>query len=137
MKILLVAEQREGKLLGSVSDLLGFAQKLGAESVMFLVGSETDIPKFNGTLYLADVAACGECARYRHIPAAQVARNDAAYVKVIVRARCWHVCAVADDDVARPVRERVANLRTDAHVVVAERHMQERVLTQERVEVAE
>ena len=60
MKILLIAEQREGKLLGSTSDLLAFAQKLGAESAMFLVGSETDIPKFNGTLYLADVKSCGE-----------------------------------------------------------------------------
>ena len=60
MKTLLIAEQREGKLLGSTSDLLAFARKLGAESAMFLVGSETDIPKFNGTLYLADVTTCGE-----------------------------------------------------------------------------
>ena len=60
MKILLIAEQREGKLLGSTSDLLAFAKNLGAESAMFLVGSETDIPKFNGTLYLADVKSCGE-----------------------------------------------------------------------------
>jgi electron transfer flavoprotein alpha subunit len=60
MKILLIAEQREGKLLGSTSDLLAFAQKLGAESAMFLVGGETDIPKFTGSLYLADVKSCGE-----------------------------------------------------------------------------
>jgi electron transfer flavoprotein alpha subunit len=60
MKILLVAEQREGKLQGSVSDLLAFAQKLGAESAMFLVGSESELPKFSGTLYLADAKACGE-----------------------------------------------------------------------------
>jgi electron transfer flavoprotein alpha subunit len=60
MKILLIAEQREGKLLGSTSDLLAFAEKLGAESAMFLVGSDTDIPKFTGTLYLADVKNCGE-----------------------------------------------------------------------------
>jgi electron transfer flavoprotein alpha subunit len=46
--------------LGSTNDLLAFAEKLGAESAMFLVGSETDIPKFTGTIYLADVADCGE-----------------------------------------------------------------------------
>jgi electron transfer flavoprotein alpha subunit len=60
MKILLVAEYREGKLQGSVYDLIAFAKKLGAESAMFLVGSESDLPKFDGTLYLADVKACGE-----------------------------------------------------------------------------
>jgi electron transfer flavoprotein alpha subunit len=60
MKTLLVAEQREGKLQGSVGDLIAFAKKIGAESAMFLVGSETDLPKFEGTVYLADVKACGE-----------------------------------------------------------------------------
>ena len=50
MKTLLIAEQREGKLLGSTNDLLAFAEKLGAESAMFLVGSETDIPKFTGKI---------------------------------------------------------------------------------------
>jgi electron transfer flavoprotein alpha subunit len=60
MKILLVAEYREGKLQGSVSDLMAFAGKLGAESAMFLVGSESDLPKFTGTLYLADVKTYGE-----------------------------------------------------------------------------
>jgi electron transfer flavoprotein alpha subunit len=60
MKILLVAEYREGKLQGSAYDLIAFAKKLGAESAMFLVGSESDLPKFDGTLYLADVKACGE-----------------------------------------------------------------------------
>jgi electron transfer flavoprotein alpha subunit len=60
MKLLLVAECREGKLQGSAYDLIAFAKKLGAESAMFLVGSESDLPKFAGTLYLADVKACGE-----------------------------------------------------------------------------
>ena len=60
MKTLLVAEQREGKLQGSAYDLIAFAKKIGAESAMFMVGSETDLPKFAGTLYLADVKACGE-----------------------------------------------------------------------------
>ena len=48
MKTLLVAEYREGKLLGCVSELMAFAKKLGAESVMFLAGSENALPKFAG-----------------------------------------------------------------------------------------
>ena len=60
MKTLLVAEYREGKLQGGVYDLIAFAKKVGAESAMFLVGSESELPKFEGTLYLADAATCGE-----------------------------------------------------------------------------
>jgi len=60
MKLLLVGEYREGKLQGSVNDLMAFAQKMGAESAMFLVGTEGDVPKYAGTLYLADVKKCGE-----------------------------------------------------------------------------
>ena len=60
MKTLLVAEYREGKLLNCAGELMAFAEKLGAESVMFLVGSENDLPKFQGKLYLADAATCGE-----------------------------------------------------------------------------
>lgn len=60
MKLLLVAEYREGKLQGSANDLMAFAGKMGAESAMFLVGTEADVPKFEGTLYLADVQSCGE-----------------------------------------------------------------------------
>jgi electron transfer flavoprotein alpha subunit len=60
MKTLLVAEYREGKLQSSVNDLMAFAKKVGSDSTMFLVGSETDLPKFQGTLYLADIKNCGE-----------------------------------------------------------------------------
>jgi electron transfer flavoprotein alpha subunit len=60
MKTLLVAEYREGKLLGSGGELMAFAKNLGAESAMFLVGDEADLPKFAGKLYLADVKAAGE-----------------------------------------------------------------------------
>ena len=60
MKILLVAEYRDGKLLGSSTELVGFAEKMAAESVMVLVGTEASLPSYGGKLYLADVAACGE-----------------------------------------------------------------------------
>lgn len=60
MKILLVAEYRDGKILGSNNDLVGFAEKMGAESVMVLVGDAAVLPPYNGKIYLADVAVCGE-----------------------------------------------------------------------------
>jgi electron transfer flavoprotein alpha subunit len=60
MKTLLIAEYREGKLLDTTYELLGFSQQLGADSALFLVGSEGQLPAFGGTLYLADATACGE-----------------------------------------------------------------------------
>ncbi len=60
MKALLVGEYREGKLLDSSYELFGFANQLGAESVMLLTGSESQLPAYGGTLYLADAAQCGE-----------------------------------------------------------------------------
>lgn len=60
MKILLVAEYRDGKLLGSAYELIAFAQKMAADSVMFLVGSEAALPSYDGRLYLADAGVCGE-----------------------------------------------------------------------------
>ncbi len=60
MKTLLIAEYREGKLQGCNSELIAFADKTGAESVMFLVGDEADLPGYQGTLYLADVDDFGE-----------------------------------------------------------------------------
>jgi electron transfer flavoprotein alpha subunit len=60
MKTLLIGEYREGKLLDTSYELFGFAAQLGAETAMFLVGSETQLPAFGGMLYLADAAQCGE-----------------------------------------------------------------------------
>ena len=60
MKVLLIAESRDGKLLGSCYELMAFAEKMGAESAMFLVGSDSALPQYAGKLYLADAAAAGE-----------------------------------------------------------------------------
>jgi len=60
MKIVLVAESRDGKVLGGTYELLAFAEKLGGEAAMFLAGSDSNLPKFGGKLYLADAAAVGE-----------------------------------------------------------------------------
>ncbi|SDO63535.1 electron transfer flavoprotein subunit alpha/FixB family protein [Desulforhopalus singaporensis] len=60
MKLLLVAESREGKLLNSSYELVAFARELGADTAMFLVGAEGDLPAYDGTLYLADSGTAGE-----------------------------------------------------------------------------
>ncbi len=59
MKIMLIAEQRNGHLQDSYSELLAFAEQMGAELSMFLVGGK-ELPKFVGTLYLADSNTYGE-----------------------------------------------------------------------------
>ena len=60
MKLLLVAEYREGKVLGCVGELVGFAEKTGSDHVMFIVGSQSDLPQYGGKLYVADSTAYGE-----------------------------------------------------------------------------
>ncbi len=60
MKTLLIGEYREGKLLESTYELLSFAAQLNADTAMLLVGSESQLPAYAGTLYLADIATCGE-----------------------------------------------------------------------------
>ena len=60
MKMLLVAEYRQKKLLENYTELLAFAGQFGAECAMFLVGDDAELPKFAGKLYLADVATYGE-----------------------------------------------------------------------------
>jgi electron transfer flavoprotein alpha subunit len=60
MKTLLIGEYREGKLLDSTYELFGFAAQIGADTAMLLVGSESQLPAYSGTLYLADAVTCGE-----------------------------------------------------------------------------
>ena len=60
MKVLLVAEYRDGRVLGSSYELAGFARGLGGEQVMVMIGDEKTLPAYSGRLYLADAASCGE-----------------------------------------------------------------------------
>lgn len=60
MKILLVAEYRDGKILGTSAELVEFAARMGAEAAMFLVATKDALPAFSGRLYLADVVQAGE-----------------------------------------------------------------------------
>jgi electron transfer flavoprotein alpha subunit len=78
MKALLVCEYREGRLLDSSYELLGFAGKEGAEAVLVLVGDQGSLPAFGGTLHLADVKTYGEYDPDRHaeLVLAAVAAED-------------------------------------------------------------
>lgn len=61
MKILLVAEYRQGQLQENYTELMAFAEILGAESSMFIVADTSgSLPEFQGRLYVADVAEFGE-----------------------------------------------------------------------------
>jgi len=60
MKALLVCEYRQGKLLESTNELLAFADRLGVDKVMLLIGSEGEAPNFGGKVYLADASKVGE-----------------------------------------------------------------------------
>ena len=66
MKALLVCEYRDGKFLDVSYELLAFADQIGAESSLLLIGTEDDLPQFNGKVYLADVARYGEYNPDRH-----------------------------------------------------------------------
>lgn len=60
MKALVIAEYREGRLLDTSYELVGFARTLGAETAMFLVGDSNRLPLFDGKLYLAEASSAGE-----------------------------------------------------------------------------
>ena len=60
MKLLLVAEYRDGKVLGCAAELVGFGAKTGGEHAMFIVGSPEELPPYEGKLYVADSGAYGE-----------------------------------------------------------------------------
>ena len=67
MKALLIAESRQGELLPGSYETLAFANQLGAETAMFLVGSEDALPQFDGSLYWADAAEAGEYNPEEHV----------------------------------------------------------------------
>jgi len=67
MKALLIAESRQGKLLPGSYETLAFANQLGAETAMFLVGRDDALPQFDGKLYWADVAEAGEYNPEEHV----------------------------------------------------------------------
>ncbi len=60
MKALLICEYREGKLLESTYELLAFADKLGGDKAMVLIGSKAAAPRFEGKVYMAEAAKYGE-----------------------------------------------------------------------------
>ena len=60
MKALLVCEYRERALLPASYELVAFADRLGAETAMVLIGDPSAAPRVTGKLYLAGAARYGE-----------------------------------------------------------------------------
>jgi electron transfer flavoprotein alpha subunit len=60
MKALLVGEYRDVKFLDTIYESVAFAEKLGADTAVILVGNATHVPRYSGNVYLAEVAKCGE-----------------------------------------------------------------------------
>ncbi len=60
MKIMIVGECRNGQILDATYENVAFAEKLGGDSFMFMVGTQAALPKYEGKLYLADAGECGE-----------------------------------------------------------------------------
>jgi len=66
MKALLICEYREGALLPTSYELVAFADKLGVDRAMVLIGSEAAVPRVNGKVYLADASKYGEYNPDKH-----------------------------------------------------------------------
>ena len=60
MKALLVCEYRQGKLYDPSYELAAFADKLGADKAMVVIGTEAEAPRVSAKVYLADVMKYGE-----------------------------------------------------------------------------
>jgi len=82
MKALLVAEYREGKLLENIYELVAFAEKLGADTAIALVGDAANVPRYDGTVYLADVAKYGEYNpdQHKQLILAAIAKENPDYI---------------------------------------------------------
>jgi electron transfer flavoprotein alpha subunit len=91
MKTLLVCEIREGKLRESAYELLAFAEALGGEREVLLVGDEAQAPRFEGKLWLAAPSARGEYdpARDREIVLEAVRRSGAERVALVHSSHGW------------------------------------------------
>ena len=91
MKALLIGEYREGKLLDSTYELLAFAERLGAEKAMVLIGSESALPAFEGPLYLADAAKYGEYNPdlHKRVVLAAVERENPDYIVFVHSSYGW------------------------------------------------
>lgn len=91
MKALLICEYREGKLLASSYELVAFADKLGADKAMVLIGSEAELPRVNGRVYLADAKKYGEYNPdlHKQIVLEAIKRENPDYVVFIHSSYGW------------------------------------------------
>jgi electron transfer flavoprotein alpha subunit len=91
MKALLICEYREGKLLDSSYELLAFADRLGADTAMLLIGDAANVPRYSGKVYLADAVSYGEYNPDLHktLVLAAAAKEDPDYIVFVHSSYGW------------------------------------------------
>jgi len=91
MKTLLICEYREGKLLDSSYELLAFADKLGSDTALLMIGSDSEAPRVNNTVYFADALKYGEYNPdlHKQIVLAAVERENPDYIVFIHSSYGW------------------------------------------------
>jgi electron transfer flavoprotein alpha subunit len=90
MKTLLVCEVRDGKPRESAWELLAFAEALGGEREMLLVGDEAAAPRFAGKLWVAPAGAREyDPARHRALVVEAVRRSGADRVVLVHSSWGW------------------------------------------------
>lgn len=91
MKALLICEYREGKLLDSSYELAAFADKLGADKAVVLIGKESEVPRIDAKVYLADAGKYGEYNPdvHKRIVLEAVKRENPDYVVFVHSSYGW------------------------------------------------
>jgi electron transfer flavoprotein alpha subunit len=91
MKALLICEYRQGKLLDSSYELAAFADKMGIDKAMVLIGNEAETPRVNAKVYMADAAKYGEYNPdvHKRIVLEAVTREDPDYVVFLHSSYGW------------------------------------------------
>jgi electron transfer flavoprotein alpha subunit len=91
MKALLICEYRDGKLLDSSCELIAFADRLGADVALVLIGDEAAAPRVNATIYCADAATYGEYnpEMHKRIVLAAFERENPDYVVFVHSSFGW------------------------------------------------
>lgn len=91
MKTLLICEYREGKLLDSSYELLAFSDKLGADTALLMIGSDSEAPRVNNTVYVANAIKYGEYNPdlHKQIVLSAVERENPDYIVFIHSSYGW------------------------------------------------
>ncbi|MEC9491814.1 electron transfer flavoprotein subunit alpha/FixB family protein [Flexistipes sp.] len=121
MKLLLVAEYKSKKFLESNYELIAFADKLKADYVMFGVGDETDLPKCEGKIYLADSEKAGEYnpSLHKKLIAEVMEKEKADFIVLPHTSYGWDLAPRLSAELAFPQVTEVVDVDDDNFILPA------------------